>query len=323
MVAPNLRRAGGAGEREAVVARVALACWLVLVCGGVLAAGAPIPTRDVQYAFLLTTAGEARLSLPTDVAVGRDGRVYVVDSGHHRLVAFDRNGRFLFGVGQSGAGPGQLNDPVGVGTGPDGAVYVADKGNRRVQVFEPDGRFRRAFAVMHAGKPVAPVDVAVDAAGKTLYITGNTNHRVMAYTPDGRFLRAFGGEGANRGEFRYPATVAVNAAGTVFVVDVFNTRVQAFARDGRVYIAGEWGVLAGQLFRPKGVALDRRGWIYVSDSYLDVIQVFDGEYRFRHVLGRDGRPQRLTAPAGIAIDGERLYVAEMLKHRVAVYELAP
>lgn len=302
----------------------ALACLLAATLGHAAVAAPPIPTRDIRHVHNLTTAGGVPLSLPTDVAIGRDGRIYVVDSGNHRLVAFDRGGRFLFSVGQPGKGRGQFKDPVGIGTGSDGAVYVADKGNQRIQVFEPDGALRHVFPVAYAGKPVSPVDVAVDAAGKTLYVTGNSNHRVMAYTPGGRFLRQWGGEGVNRGEFRYPATVAVNAEGSVFVVDVFNTRVQVFDRGGRVYAVGEWGVLPGQLFRPKGVALDRNGRIYVSDSYLDVVQVFDNEYRFLAVLGRGGRPQRLTSPAGITIDGsDRLYISEMLKHQVSVYELRP
>ena len=44
----------------------------------------------------------------------------------------------------------------------------------------------------------------------------------------------------------------------------------------------------------------------------------------QHVLGAGGKPQPLTSAAGIAIDdSNRLYVAEMLKHRVTVFELPP
>lgn len=297
---------------------------LGIVAFGVAAASlAAIPTSEVRSLFELTQAGDSALRLPSDVAVGPDGRVYVVDSGNQRIAVFDRGGKFLKTFGRGGRAAGELLNPVGIAVGPDGRVHVADRGNRRIQTFTADGALVRSFNVMSRGQPVTPIDVAVDAAGRTLYVTGNNNHRVMAFSPEGKLQREWGGEGANRGEFRYPATVAVGANGTVYVVDVFNTRVQAFAPDGGVYEAGEWGVLPGQLVRPKGVAVDRAGRIYVSDSYLDVIQLYNSSYQFVAVLGSGGKPQRFTAAAGIALDGNRLYVVEMLRHRVSVFEINP
>lgn len=283
-------------------------------------ATAAIPTAELRPLFTLSEG----LALPSDVAVGRDGRIYVVDSGNHRVALFERNGKRLLTFGSRGSGSGQLRDPVGIGIDSSGTVYVADKGNHRIQIFNADGSHVRALAVKAGGKNVAPVDVAVDATGKTVYVTGNNNHRVMAFGLDGRLLHQWGGEGMNRGEFRYPATIAVGADGRVYVVDVLNTRVQVRDPAGSIYSVGEWGVLPGQLFRPKGVALDRRGRVYVSDSYLDVVQVFSSAYQFLHVLGSRGKPQTLTSAAGIAVDSEnRLYVTEMLKHRVTVFELPP
>ena len=297
--------------------------WIVVLLAaalGVAGVSAAIPVAELRPLFVLSEG----LALPSDVAVGRDGRIYVVDSGNHRIAVFERGGKRLFTFGQRGGGPGQLRDPVGIGIAPSGQVYVADKGNRRIQIFSPDGEPVRAFPVTAGGKTVAPVDVAVDAAGKNVYVTGNNNHKVMAFSPDGRLLQQWGGEGVNRGEFRYPATIAVGADGRVYVVDVLNTRVQVRDPNGSFYTVGEWGVLPGQLFRPKGVALDRHGRVYVSDSYLDVVQVFSSAYQFLHVLGAGGKPQALTSAAGIAIDHDnRLYVAEMLKHRVTVFELPP
>jgi len=297
--------------------------WTAVLLTAVFAAAAvsaAIPTAELRPLFTLSEG----LALPSDVAVGRDGRIYVVDSGNHRIAVFQRGGKRLFTFGGRGTGPGQLRDPVGIGIDPSGRVYVADKGNHRIQIFTVDGAYVRALAVKAGGKNVAPVDVAVDATGKTVYVTGNSNHKVMAFSPDGRLLHQWGGEGPNRGEFRYPATITVGADRRVYVVDVLNTRVQVRDPGGSIYAVGEWGVLPGQLFRPKGVALDRRGRVYVSDSYLDVVQVFNSAYQFLYVLGSGGKPQTLTSAAGITIDGDnRLYVAEMLKHRVSVFELPP
>lgn len=297
--------------------------WIAVLLAAVFAVAtvrAAIPTAELHPLFTLSEG----LALPSDVAVGGDGRIYVVDSGNHRIAVFERGGKRLFTFGSHGSGPGQLRDPVGIGIDASGKVYVADKGNHRIQIFAANGTYARALAVKAGGKNVAPVDVAVDAAGKTVYVTGNSNHKVMAFSPEGRLLYQWGGEGMNRGEFRYPATIVVGADGRVYVVDVLNTRVQVRDPNGSFYTVGEWGVLPGQLFRPKGVALDRRGRVYVSDSYLDVVQVFNNAYQFLYVLGSGGKPQPLISAAGITVDSNnRLYVAEMLKHRVTVFELPP
>ncbi|MDH5388944.1 MAG: 6-bladed beta-propeller, partial [Gammaproteobacteria bacterium] len=58
------------------------------------------------------------------------------------------------------------------------------------------------------------------------------------------------------------------------------------------------------------------------DSYMGVIQVFDSNHRFSHVLGEKGNPEIFSTPSGIFVDNnQRLYVAEMLSNRVSVYQL--
>lgn len=299
--------------------------WLaaLLAVGAAAAGAAEIATAPIKHLYDLTRGSEGALSLPSDVAVSDNGRVYVVDSGHHRVAAFDRAGKPLFTVGQPGAATAQFRNPVGIGVDDNGWFYVADKDNHRIQAFDGDGRWQRSIAVAVEGKPAAPIDVAADRQGR-LYVTTN-NHRVLVYDAQGRLLRQWGGEGSNEGEFRYPATVALDRAGLIYVVDVLNTRVQAFDAGGKFVIGvGEWGVLPGQFVRPKGVATDARGRVYVADSYLDVIEVFDEQRHFMYVLGQSGKPQRFVSAGGIALDSAgRLYVAEMLKHQVSVYELGP
>ena len=282
-----------------------------------------IPTVGVRHLFDITGQDDIGLSLPTDVAVGNDGRIYIVDGGNQRIVAFDRNGKYLLTIGGKGTGEGQFRNPVGVGTDGKGRVYVADTGNHRIQVFAADGRFQYTFPVVDNGLAIRPIDVAADAAGTKIYVSGNNNHKIMAYTASGKLVRQWGGNGESGGLFRYPASVALSAGGDVYIADVLNSRVQGFDEKGDLLIqVGAWGVLPGQLFRPKGVAVDEKQRIYISDSYMDVIQVFDGEGRFLHVLGIGGKPQRFVSAGGIAIDREnRLYTAEVLSNKVSVYSL--
>lgn len=297
---------------------VAAALVAVLLPTFVPAAWAVGPrTEEIRLLYDLTGGTAGPLALPTDVAVGVNGRAFVVDGGNHRVVAFTPTGEHLFSIGRRGSANGEFKDPSGVGIDRQGRIYVADKGNRRIQIFDAGGAFVGSFPVKSGGKAVSPADVAPDADGKALYVTGDS--KVMVFTPAGILLREWGGNGG----FRSSGTIALSPEGLVFVVDVPNGRVQVFDDTGRpVSQIGEWGALPGQFFRPASVALDSKGYVYVSDNYMDLIEVFDTGYRFSHMLGSQGKPHRFTAPGGIAIDpGDRLYVVETFANKVSVFSL--
>ena len=70
--------------------------------------------------------------------------------------------------------------------------------------------------------------------------------------------------------------------------------------------------------------MDRSDRVYVSDSYMGVIQVFDPQGKFSGVLGETGKKsiRRFTTPTGLFIDAHnRLYVVEMQANRVGVYQI--
>lgn len=84
----------------------------------------------------------SRFNLPTDVAFGPDGAIYVSDGyGSARVVKFSSEGDFLLEWGTRGVGPGEFGLPHNLAIDAEGRVYVTDRDNQRIQVFDPDGRF--------------------------------------------------------------------------------------------------------------------------------------------------------------------------------------
>jgi DNA-binding beta-propeller fold protein YncE len=305
--------------------RVLLPLFLTCAFAGSLVVNdaSALETRAVQHLFDLTQAANSPLSLPSDVAVAADGRIYVVDGNNDRVAVYAADGKFLATIGSTGSADGQFSAPIGIDVDTQGDIYVADSGNFRLQVFDAAGKFVRQIPLREKQVRIKPVDVAVDTRKQVLYVTGNTNHKVMLYSLSGKYLGAWGQQGNNPGEFRFPATITVANDGLIYVVDVLNSRVQIFERNGKVLtVAGSWGVLPGQLFRPKGVAVDATGAIYVSDSYLGLIEVFDNTKQFAYVLGEDNAPHKFITPTGITLDKQqRIYVTEMLGNKVSVYKL--
>jgi streptogramin lyase len=92
-------------------------------------------------------AVRARLSRPTDVALGPDGSLYIADTDHSCIRKVDPEGLIhtMAGVcGQAGNagdnGPATsalLSRPFGIEVGPDGTLYIADTYNHRIRVVRP------------------------------------------------------------------------------------------------------------------------------------------------------------------------------------------
>ena len=264
---------------------------------------------------------------PSDVAVGMDHRIYVLDGVNNCVKVFNQDGSFKQSFGAKGGGPGQFNAPLGIAADSTGKIYIADSGNHRVQVFTADGAFvsRLALSPAKGDRPCDPVDVAIDESRQQLYVVDNDNHHVYVYSlGDSKLIATWGSEGELRDQFNYPFFIAVGKDSSVFIVDVINTRVQVYSPKGEVTSTiGTWGVDVGQFYRPKGVCVDRDNHIYVSDSYLGVVQVFNRYGHLKGVLGDEkGAVMKWKTPVGITIDDmQRLYVVDMIENRVSVYDI--
>jgi hypothetical protein len=76
-----------------------------------------------------------------DVALGRDGSLYVYDGQVPIVRHYDANGKFLRSIGRRGSGPGEYRSVSGIATTPDGRLLVWDTGNWRVNVYAASGDF--------------------------------------------------------------------------------------------------------------------------------------------------------------------------------------
>jgi len=263
---------------------------------------------------------------PSDIGVGPNGDIFLVDGVNNRIIVVDSSGKRKFEFGQKGAGQGEFKYPMGIDISDDGNVFIADTGNHRIQVFSLKGDFKYMFKVKSGSKekPSDPVDVLVSGLNNYVYISDNDNHKIKVYNQNGTFEFEWGKFGEEPGKFRYPGILAQNEYNEIFVVDVLNTRVQKFDPFGN-FIAeiGSWGVLPGKLFRPKGVAVDKKNRVFVSDSYMGVIQVFTDLGRFIGVVCENNNNRSFVAPVGIVIDDkhERLQVVEMRAGKISVLKL--
>src|SRR5271165_2606641 len=111
----------------------------------------------------LTTPGD--FGAPTNVAVDKDGNLYVTDTLNSRVEIFDAEGTFISTFGKAGDGPGYLFRPKGIAIDSDGHIWVADQYQDRVQVFNREGQLLTYIGDTHANGPgqfKALVGIAID-----------------------------------------------------------------------------------------------------------------------------------------------------------------
>ena len=304
------------------------------------------------------TRPEPRLPLrfPVGLAVGGD-RLFVADSGNHRVLECTRAGRVLrqFGTGAADFidGEGELaafRHPHGLALARE-SLYVADTGNhalRRINL--RSGHVDTLCGNGRAGQPVegvvrAPRDVALNqpaavaATDKQLFLALAGDNRIWGFDPGKHKLEALGGSGqldlrdgtGAMAAFAQPASLAV-VQQTLYVCDALGSAVRSLqVRSGLVQTLvgqGLWesGDADGpreraRLQYPQAIALDAAGspLLWIADT---------GNGRLRTLRLGGGEvatvelPRPLNGPAGLAVADGKVWIAETNAHAVLKFDPA-
>lgn len=167
------------------------------------------------------------LQRPSAVACSGD-RTYVVETGAHRVVVLEAGGgRSTWG--SRGDGPGQFNFPVATALS-EGVLWIGDTLNFRIQRLDAGtGEILGSFGGLGdtAGDMPRLKGIAVDAS-RTVWTTDAFLDQVALYNEQGDFLMVIGNPGTDRGEFQFPAGIAVGPDGLVAVTESIGKRIQIF-----------------------------------------------------------------------------------------------
>lgn len=269
---------------------------------------------------------EARPAYTKPIALAaRNGLVYVVDSNNSTVIVFNIGRGSMFPIGARE--PNTLERPTAVSIDHEGKVYVLDSAARQVLVFDALGLYQ--FTVGNPNDLVKPSGVAVSPDGQKIFVVdrgtvGLSDHKVIAYSPSNVELFRIGPRGAEPGRVDTPLAATVSSDGTLYVLDSGNFRVQAFDINGNFkHTFGSVGNGFGQFSRPRSIATDPRGNIYVSDASFNNVQIFNPAGKLLMWLGKAGIedvPGQFALLGAITVDETgRLYVSDQLHPKIEVY----
>jgi DNA-binding beta-propeller fold protein YncE len=273
-----------------------------------------------------TVAGEPdyrRLVRPYSIAVDSRGRIIVTDPGANGVHIFDYAQHKYKFLERQDKDKDPMLAPQCVAVDAQDNIYVTDSEAGKIFVFRSDGKFLHALGSLKGGEGLfkRPTGIAVDSAAQRIYVTDTLRDRIFVLSMNGEVLKLLGNRGGETAEFNYPTEI-LRLRNDLAVVDAMNFRVQVLDTSGVLrYQFGKLGDGLGQMFRPKGLAADSEGHVYVVEGMWCRVQVFDEQGRLLYYFGSKGqRLGEFQLPAGIAIDrDDRIYVVDSVNRRVQIF----
>jgi sugar lactone lactonase YvrE len=235
-----------------------------------------------------------------------------------------------------GAGPAaQFSGIGGVALGADGNIYVSEFYNNTIRKITYDGKVTTIAGLAgEAGNTdgsgvqarfSSPNALAADRHGN-LYVADYANNTVRKISAAGvvTTLAGAGQAGAADGagtaaQFNGPNSIAIDEGGNLFVTDSLNNTIRKITPSGMVStlagFAGKTGSADGagrnaRFSYPWGIAIDRKGNLYVADSGNNAVRRVTPAGVVATVAGGAGQyanrtgalPAQLAYPIGVAFD---------------------
>ncbi len=281
-------------------------------------------------------------------------RLYIADSGHHRILECSHGGRVLrqFGLGTADmmdGGPGEaaFNRPQGLALEREW-LYVADTGNhalRRIHLLTG-----QVDTLCGNGRPGEPAEGAINdprqaslnhpqglvVADNQVHIAMAGDNRIWSYHLGQRTLKWRAGSGAiderdgsgHLAAFAQPAAVAA-VQQVLYVCDALGSSIRSMQLRGDLVQTlvghGPWSFgdqdgprSTAQLQYPQAIALSPDApLLWIADAG-------NGRLRTLRLGGGDLNtlelPRRLHGPAGLALGGGAVWIAETDAHAVLRFD---
>ncbi|KAF0221782.1 MAG: hypothetical protein FD174_113 [Geobacteraceae bacterium] len=277
-------------------------------------------------------ATAAALYSPRGVAFDSAENLYIPDTANNRIRKVDvatgiistvaGNGVFGYSGDGGAATSAAIKQPAGIAFDGAGNLYIVDNYNQRIR--KVDGATGTISTVAgngvagYAGDGGAAIAAAVqldhtsgiafDGTGN-LYIADTTNNRIRKVDGTTGIITTVAGDGsynyygdgnlATSAALKYPAGVAFDGAGNLYIGDAGNQRIRkvtsttgvitTVAGNGGNGYSGDGGpATAAKLSWPYGVTVYGNGNIYIADST---------NGRIRKVLGGPNPPTTTTGSA--------------------------
>jgi hypothetical protein len=187
-----------------------------------------------------------------------------------------------------------VSTPARMAMDPAGNLYVADARAGGILKYDAAGNLLQVIATSKAAQ-----GIALTQDGNLVVSEGDF---VALLNKNGSELRKLG---IGVGQFKMANGIAVNAAGSIYVVDSLDDCVQVFTAAGDFsFRFGAKGNTPGQFSLPTGISFEKiANHLAVADTMNGRIQFFDGNGVYQKSIGSYGSgPLKFTYLEGVAFE---------------------
>ncbi len=237
---------------------------------------AVVKKYNSEGTLLFPFGSASKMQSPSDLAVDKEGKVYVTDTGHRHVQIFDSWGRPLQTFDGLASGEEHLVRPWGIALDGQGNVYVTDVATMKVYIFNAEGNLVHRFG--GSSQFDRPKGIAVDEMGR-IYVADTGHNRLQVFFALGESLLYELGSGASAPEERMgkPEAVALDEQGNLYVADTGHDRVQKFRLQ-----------TSQDLLTNGDFATELKGWQQwsepASELREDSVKVAEGDETHPHIL---------------------------------------
>ncbi len=255
--------------------------------------------KDIFFYTSFGSAGKnfTQFNNPQDIAIDKDGDIYIADTGNHRIQKFTSNGDFVRLVGTNT----QFINPSGLSVDEEGKIYVIDTDN--LIKLSPQGEILKTISIND------PKGIAVE--GNELYVT--SEDEILCF--DTVLLNLKWSLSDHR-EWN-PFGIAARG-GYIYVTDIKNNCIcRILKRKKSTY----WicSVQEG-LNKPSGIAV-ADNCVFVTDTGNHSLWLFEKGIEEIGKFGNQGKGiGQFASPSKIAVKGNRLYVIDAGNCRIQVFD---
>ena len=217
----------------------------------------------------------------------------------------------------------QLLSPNGIAVDSKNLVYIADSKVRAIFIVNVE---TGEYSMIKNGSDVRfqwLTGLAIDESDRLFAADSGLRH-VVVFDKNHKF------EGAISEGLYAPGGLAIdNENSLLYVTDAEQDLVLVYDADPPFKLIRKLGkpgtkhtsTEPGEFAKPVGVAVDRDGNVFISDTWNTRIEEFDADGTFIRAFGEAGDgPGYFARPKGISIDGDgHIWVADAVQDRVQVF----